>query len=569
MGNLRIVASAAVVIATAAVGASPAASYAGRQGGGDRLGGVHRTDRNALRSPAPVRAASTGRALGLSSYSDIVADPDHGHVFISGGQGVNGVVVTNLAGKVLKTLGSTPGASGMTLSPDGDTLYVALASGDGIREIDTSTLSGTTVSTGAGTCPQEVAVTAGLVWFSYTCEDAQGAIGTLDPTTNAVHTAVATGFYYAPYLATSPALDGVLFTGLESLSPATVARYDVTGGATPSATLSTSREAGENLQDLVVTPDGKDLIVASGSPYYHQVYSTTDLANDGTYTTSSYPDAVAVNAKGQVAAGIDGIYSKDIWLYDAGAAKPFKTIAFADGDYLQPRGLAFTGQTVYAVTGDFGGPYFLHVESTKPNAPMKVTTSSHAYKYGAKARITVRVKSPGSARHVSVYATPATGRTKLVKAGALKKGAFSTTYRVQEQTVFTAVYAGGSKYDSTTKSHSVKVHAKLTSKPVHNYGRHGRYALFHKGKDPHWIATVAPRKAGGCVIMEAEEKAHGPWQTVPGSGLCVTLNAHSKADGVLYGTHVAGEVVRVRAFWSGDSYNLKAKTGWSYARFTN
>ncbi|MGC4110862.1 MAG: hypothetical protein QM747_10650 [Nocardioides sp.] len=573
MGKLSAVTAAAVVVATAVVAGSPATSYAGGQSSPERLGGSPATTRTGpltQRSAPGVGRAAVGTALGLTTFSSIQADPSHGHVFVTGGTGTNGVVVLSTSGKKLETLGSTPGASGMTLSPDGQTLYVALANGDGIREIDTSTLTGTTVSTGADTCPQYVAVTAGTVWFGYTCEDGGGKVGSLDPTTGTVHTDVLSGFYDAPYLTASPALDGALFTGKPHQSPAQIARYDVTGGDTPSGTLVASREAGDNLGDFAVTPDGQDLIVASGAPYYHQVFSTADLSDDGSYTTSNYPDAVAINQDGQVVAGIDGIYSKDIWLFDAGATKPFKTVAFADGDYLQPRGLAFTGKSVFAVTGDFGGPFFLHVLSTKPDAPMKITTNANKLRYGAKARITVRLTTGDSHRHVSVFATQAgQSHAKLVKAGTLRHGRFTTTYSVTRTTMFSAVYAGGSKYEQTTKNHTVQVHAKVSLKPVHAYGKRGRYALFHTGKDPHWASVVAPNHRGGCVTMVAQYKTSGPWQTVSGSGVCVLLNAHSKGVGVLYGTHVAGEVVRVRAMWNTDGVNLKQKTHWSYARFTS
>jgi hypothetical protein len=569
MGNVRAVAAAAVVVATAVVAGSPASSYASRQSGPERLVGSHQSAHAVARTPERTAPRATpGANLGLKTYSDIQADPAHKHVFISAGPSANGVVVTSLAGKKLKTLGSTPGASGMTLSPDGHTLYVALASGDGIREINTSTLVGTTVSTGANTCPQDVAVTAGTVWFSYACDDDLGRLGSLDPSTGTVSLGLASGFGYAPYLTTSPGLDGVLFTGVPSQSPAEIARYNVTGGDSPSATLVTSRQAGSNLGDLVETPNGKDLIVASGAPYYHQVYSTTDLSDDGTYTTSNYPNAVAVNEKGQVAAGIDGQDSKDIWLFKPGATKAFKSVDFGDDDYLQPRGLAFTGQTVYAVSGPFGGPFVLHVISTKPDAPMKISTDAHAYKFGAKAHVSVHLKTDPSHRHVSIYATPLSGKTKLVRSGNLKGGKFTASYAVKDLTLFTAVYDGGKTYGVTYKSRLVKVHARITMKPKGAYGRSGGYALFHKGKNPRWVSTVAPNLAGNCVYLQVEERVTGPWQAVPGSGSCFILSSASKAVGVLSGTHVAGERVRTRAIWAGNTAILKQKTPWSYARFT-
>lgn len=580
MGKVSAAMAAAAVIATTAIAGSPVASYAGGQG---RSGGSHERllvphpgdPKVSERTPerAAPRAMSTSVNLGISRYSDIVVDPTHKHVFISGGSGTSGVVVTDLAGKKLETLGSTPGASGMTLSPNGDTLYVALADGDGIREIDTSTLAGTTVSTGASTCPQDVAVTAGTVWFGYACDGGNGAVGSLDPSTDTVHTGVITGLGGTPVLTASPGLDGVLFTGLRGVDPTTIAKYDVTGGDTPTGTLVTSREAGDNLGDFVETPDGTDVIVASGAPYYQQVYSTTDLSADGTYTTSNYPDAVAVNEDGQIAAGISASGSKSVWLYKPGAAKAFKTISFADGEYLQPRGLAFTGQTVYAVTGGIGagnGPFYLNVESTKPNAPMTISTNGRRFRYGAKAHVTVRLNTGDSHHHVLIYAVQA-GQNKptLVKSGQLKGGRLSATYHVKKWTMFAAVYTGGKNYGETVKTLQVRVHAKVTTKAKGAYAHRGAYALFHKGKDPHWLTTVAPNHQGECVVLQAEYFANGSWQALQGSGECVLLSSGSKALGVLQGTHVAGERARVRGVWTGDAYNLKQTGKWSYVRFTS
>ena len=59
--------------------------------------------------------------------------------------------------------------------------------------------------------------------------------------------------------------------------------------------------------------------MASGAPYYHQVYKTSDLTPDGNYASDAYPNAVAIAPDGTVAAGIDGIYEPDVYVYEPGA----------------------------------------------------------------------------------------------------------------------------------------------------------------------------------------------------------------------------------------------------------
>lgn len=567
--------AAVTVGATVVVAVTPLTpSYAG---GGSSLQPMAPRHDRATAAPRTAGPGATPRAvtgagigLGFTSFGDIVADPAHGHVFVSGGPGTKRVVVTDLAGNVQQKLRSMPGADGMVLSRDGSTLYVALADGDGIRQIDTSTLAGSKVSTGASTCPRDLAVTAGLVWFSYSCDSANGALGALDPGAGTVHLGLATGFPGTPMLAASPGLDGVLITGVPGGSPATITRDDVTGGATPTATATTSTQPGSNLRDLAMTPDGTQVVVASESLGYHQVFKASDLSAAGTYQTSSSPNAVAIAADGRVAAGVDGVSSKDVWLFEPGVTSPTKKWDFGSSDPLQPRGLAFAGGVIYAVTGDHtpGSPTYLHVLSTKPDAPLTVTTDRTAYRYGARAKVTIHLSSPGSAKGVAIYATPAGGKRVLVKSGDLSGGTFSARHRVTRKTLFTGVYEGGATYGPTSKTQTVKVHAKVVTKLRGSYAKRHGYALYHVDKDPKLLATVSPNHAGECLHFVAQRPKTGDgWKTFGRTG-CVPLSSTSQAGAVLTGTHVVGEKVRLRARWAGDPVSLKQTSVWSYVRFT-
>src|SRR5262249_13174883 len=121
-------------------------------------------------TPTPVPVDGTaGTTLPLSGFSHIVADPTHGHEFISGGIGVNGVEGPDATGALVETIPGLPGASGMALAANGRKLYVALGNGDGIARIDTGTLHKRVFATGADSCPGSLALAAGLVWFGYGC----------------------------------------------------------------------------------------------------------------------------------------------------------------------------------------------------------------------------------------------------------------------------------------------------------------------------------------------------------------------------------------------------------------
>jgi hypothetical protein len=110
-----------------------------------------------LAAPA---AADTGPVpLGMTGFARIVADEARGHLFLSPGRSGSGVVVTDLAGAHVATLDGLPAATGMALTPDGSSLWVALPGLGSLKRVDTATLSITqTIPVPTGQCPGDVAV---------------------------------------------------------------------------------------------------------------------------------------------------------------------------------------------------------------------------------------------------------------------------------------------------------------------------------------------------------------------------------------------------------------------------
>src|SRR5690349_21676086 len=113
-----------------------------------------------------ARAATTTVALPISTYSHMVLDPAHQHIFISGGGSSSSILVTDYSGQTVATIPNEPGAYGLALSGDGSTVYAALSGSGAISAISTSTLAETArYSTGPN--PAFVAYTSGKIWFSY------------------------------------------------------------------------------------------------------------------------------------------------------------------------------------------------------------------------------------------------------------------------------------------------------------------------------------------------------------------------------------------------------------------
>jgi hypothetical protein len=300
----------------------------------------------------PAEAATTSVQLPISTYSHMLIDPAHQHIFFTGGSGSASILVTDYSGNAVATIPNEPGATGLALSGDGSTVYAALANGDAVSAISTSTLTETTrYATGAGTQPTYVAYTSGKIWFGYGGA-AQGGIGSIDPSTGAV-TLNATNdpinsWYAAPILAASP--DGELAAGEPGQSPVQLATYDVSSGTATVLAPELFDQSADNLQSMQITPDGNDLVTASASPEYQQVYKVSDLSSDGEYPTTAYPNSVSISGDGSVAAGTYS-GSNEVFVFAPGGSTPLNTYDFGS-NWLAKDGVALTpdGSELFAIT---------------------------------------------------------------------------------------------------------------------------------------------------------------------------------------------------------------------------
>ncbi|WP_405966605.1 hypothetical protein OG613_05345 [Streptomyces sp. NBC_00015] len=237
-------------------------------------------------------------ALPLSGYAHLVVDPAHQHVFVSQGAGSAGIVVTDLSGTPITTVAGEQGATGLALSPDGGTLYAALADGGAIAAIDTATLTETARwSTGAGSSPVSVAVAGGRVWYGYTA-GGKGGIGSVDPSAPApaaIPQPALSQWTTAPLLATG---GDVLAAEEPQGNLSHVATFGVASG-TASVRADTLVHGG-TASGLAVTGDGIRVLLAAPQQLALRAYRSTDLAAAdpaGYFTggSGSAPGSVAVD----------------------------------------------------------------------------------------------------------------------------------------------------------------------------------------------------------------------------------------------------------------------------------
>ena len=535
--------------------------------------------------PASIAHADSTTALQITSFYQIVADTAHSHLFISqGSSSQNHIVVTDMSGKQVTTIAGQNGVVGIALSPDGKTLYAALGASHAITAINTATLMQTaSYPIGNANTPRDVAVQSGKIWVSYDTGTAgAAAIGDIDLTANtpAFETQSAMGGWYAaPEIAADPQDAGVLIAAEPDLSPTSVASYDAT--VNPAAVLaqSVSFNNCSNQRDLAVVPGGSEFILACGAPYAHYRYSTADLSQQGSYASTNYPDAVVLDANGDVAAGAEnGVSPTDLFVYRPNADTPVNTYDLVNsGGDLVPRGLAWSpdGSKLFAVLlAPTSTSYSLHVIGGPLliSPQLTLNTGSSKFSYGATVHVTAHLGTTDTNRTVSIYAQPSGSTSKtLLKTGKVDaSGNLTVNYKAAHNTAFSAVFLGDSQYKPASVTSAISVLAGV-SETLSNYYTSTHiggvtYRLFHRHALMHVHVTVRPDKNGQCLKFELQEHYHGAWHGA--TRRCGHLDGSSKISIRVNLTPAdLGYHYRIRADYvrsSKDTTNLSNDSAWKY-----
>jgi len=411
--------------------------------------------------------------LPITHYSHMLVDQARQHIFFTSGNGSGStILVTDYAGQTVATIPNEPGAMGLALSSDGSTVYAALANGEAVSAISTSTLTETArYDTGAGSIPQYVAYTSGKVWFC--CAN---GIGSIDPSTSpaTITPDAAPGLFAGvPMLAASP--DGILAAGETTSDPASVYTYDVSSGT--AIPLASKRLDAENLafvNSMAVTPDGNDVLLTGGGPSSARVYRTSDLSADGAYRPPGAPgdlDAVSVSADGSVAVGTFALVNS-VSVFAPGGSTPLNTYNFGT-NWVYYDGVALTpdGSELFAVTAaTFGGAPTLNIISDPEQVASTLSLTGPATDLRDQA-ITLTGTLGGTSLYTGGQTLRVTridpanpGGVALGDVTTAADGSFSITDTPPKANVDTGIvtyqvsYAGDVHLSASTASLSVTVH---------------------------------------------------------------------------------------------------------------
>lgn len=268
--------------------------------------------------------------LPFATYGgDMLVDAAHDQVFVSGGSGTNEIAVVKLDGSGTTMVPGTPGAAKMAMSEDGRFVYAVLRDGDGIAEIDTGSLAVRRIDTGAASCPKDVAVVGGYVWFLGSISDFScysSGLRRLDPASGEVADQVFAEHLDTESLHALPGGNRLLYA--ETGSDPVARIYDVTDGVATqerAVVLGTSSYVPPRLTD-----DGAHLMAGSfGSVTY---FRTSDLAQDGVTTLATRDYLTAFQAGSDVLATADQDPSNVVDLVRRAGGEPVNSITLGPTD---------------------------------------------------------------------------------------------------------------------------------------------------------------------------------------------------------------------------------------------
>lgn len=452
-------------------------------------------------SAAGAAVADSSAVLPITSSGDIIVDGVHQRVFISDPSGGK-VVATDYNGTVIGTVTSLPQADGLELSADSATVYVAVPGTDQIVAIDTATVTETgRYATGDGTDPQHLALAGGKLWFGYG-SDGHGNIGSLDLSGGQTQVSLAQEadgtWKDAPLLDSTPGAPDTLAAGSRQYY-FTLGIYDVSSGTAGRTAFLGGQDAaiGNTAEDLALTPDGTELVVATTAGDFQQVFRTSDLSETIRYPSSYWEQrSVDVAPDGLVAGGTDTYASFDrphVSIYKPGSTTPRRTVNFTDYQngvaqetLLDHGDLAFAPDSsrLFAVTHDLSNKYRLRVVTDPGKAVTTITANAPATADRAKSltvsgKVTNTLGLPAGTTVAVTRTDLESPNGKALPAATVKADgtfSFTDTPPAGGKVTYGILYAGDADRTTASASDTVEVSRNAATLTVNKNGNVYDYA---------------------------------------------------------------------------------------------
>ncbi|MHB0998796.1 MAG: chitobiase/beta-hexosaminidase C-terminal domain-containing protein [Armatimonadota bacterium] len=252
--------------------------------------------------------AATGNLLKTFNLgvSDFVLDSDNGRLYATVISQNSVAVIDTGSLELIATvqIGSKP--TGLALSNDGSRLFVANSGAYEIAVMDTNSFT-KIKSIQTPYYPYDIEV--GLNDYLYVTPGNTGSyeeIMQIDGKTGQFlgHFSLGVFVYYCGFLQISPDKK-TLYFGNTGLSPATLAKYDVSTNDPLLLYVSPHGSLGSNGTDLALSHDGKSIYFTVGSGnssgYSIAKFRTSDMSVEGTFDCGPYPRQITLNADDSIA----------------------------------------------------------------------------------------------------------------------------------------------------------------------------------------------------------------------------------------------------------------------------
>jgi hypothetical protein len=250
----------------------------------------------------------------------------------------------------------------------------------------------------------------------------------------------------------------------------------------------------------------------------------------------------------------------------AGGIFKITDVLTAMGTYRYTASYAGTSTTAPATSTP---PITLTAYKNRP--VLRVSVSPSPVSYQARVTVTAHLGPTSDSRVVSIYAQPAGGSRRLLKAGPVNStGNLSLTQVLTRNTTYIVTFAGDARDVPVIAAVLAGVRARVSEAISGYYGteRLGgiTYRLYHRTAKLLAAIAVTPNKHGQCFELEAQDDGHG-WEPNATTG-CGHLNSASKGTGFLTLTKASlGVPYRVRADFiesTKDTSNVNGDSGWLY-----
>lgn len=485
----------------------------------------------ALAVPAPAQAADPATTITADpatttafrydlATTDVVADvlAVGSEVWVAAG---NSVLITSATGKVRTTVTGLLGAKGLTLSPDGASVYVSESTAGKIAQVSAA---GQVIGTWTSqACPGRSSIVGAALYYAYSCSNSVGGVGRLDLTDHTDSNVLTDSGVGALTAAGTR-----LITYPTRSTGGTITAFTVNDDGT--LTKGNSVSLG-TFYDVAISPDSSRFLVTQYEGGYGVArYDSTTMAKDGDFLTGAYPTAVAWSPDGKRFAGIlDAHYdTKAVHIFDAATgAELVATPAAGTTSFTNDAHRASwsaDGKTIFSLAQEWTKTAYLVATPTAGLAKTSVSVTLAAAKaYGKNLTITVRTpQRPRTAARVSVVQN---GSTLVRNVTTNASGVATASVPARANGKVTVTTAADTKYLGASASASFRTPSALSVQMLRGTTKKG--VVHYKSISAVLGAfRVLPARAAK-VTVTLQYKSGKSWK----SGARLTLAAEN--DGIL------------------------------------